>query len=63
VELEIKEKARDGRGIGRVKGLVIFVSGASVGEKVKVRLARVAARHAHAEVIERYQIEAKKANP
>jgi 23S rRNA (uracil1939-C5)-methyltransferase len=63
VELEIKEKARDGRGIGRVKGLIIFVSGASVGEKVRVRLSRIAARHAHAEVVRRYPIEAKTANP
>lgn len=55
VELEIKEKARDGRGIGRVKGLIIFVKGASVGEKVKVRIARIAARHAHGEVVQRLQ--------
>jgi 23S rRNA (uracil1939-C5)-methyltransferase len=63
VELEIREKARDGRGIGRVKGLIIFVSGASIGEKVKVRLERMGARHAHAEIVQHYPIEVKKANP
>jgi predicted RNA-binding protein with TRAM domain len=53
VEVEIKEKARDGKGIARVKGLIIFVDGGSVGEKVKVRMVRIAARHAQAEVIQR----------
>jgi 23S rRNA (uracil1939-C5)-methyltransferase len=53
VDLEIKEKARDGRGIGRIKGLIVFVDGASVGEKVKVRIVRIAARHAIAETVQR----------
>ena len=51
VEVEIKEKARDGKGVGRVKGLIIFVEGASVGEKVKVRIGRIAARHAFGEIV------------
>ena len=51
VEVEIKEKARDGKGVGRVKGLIIFVEGASVGKKVKVRLHRIAARHAYGEIV------------
>jgi len=51
VEVEIKEKARDGSGVGRVKGLIIFVRGASVGEKVKVRIGRIAARHAYGEIL------------
>jgi len=52
VELEIKEKARDGRGIARLRGCIVFVDGASVGEKVKVRITNIAARHVHAQVIE-----------
>lgn len=55
VELEIKEKARDGRGIGRVKGLIIFVNDAAIGEKVRVRITKLAARHAHAEIVQRLQ--------
>ncbi len=51
VEVEIKEKARDGRGVARLRGLIIFVDGASVGDKVKVRITRVAARHANAEAL------------
>jgi 23S rRNA (uracil1939-C5)-methyltransferase len=51
VEVEIKEKSRDGRGIARLRGLIVFVNGASVGDKVKVRITRIAARHAQAEVL------------
>jgi predicted RNA-binding protein with TRAM domain len=53
VELEIKEKARDGRGVARLRGCIIFVEGASVGEKVRVRISRLAARHVHAQVVKR----------
>lgn len=51
VELEIKETARNGDGIGRVRGVVVFVKGAQVGEKVKVKITKIAARHAFAEPI------------
>ena len=51
-ELEITEKSRDGRGLGRLNGLLVFVSGASPGEKVRVRIVKLGIRHAEAEVIE-----------
>ena len=51
VELEIKETARNGDGIGRVRGVVVFVKGAQVGQKLKVKITKVAARHAYAEPI------------
>jgi 23S rRNA (uracil1939-C5)-methyltransferase len=50
-ELEITQKSRDGRGLARLNGLLIFVSGASPGEKVKVRIVKLGVRHAEAEVI------------
>jgi predicted RNA-binding protein with TRAM domain len=53
VELEIKEKAKNGQGIGRMKGLIIFVDNANVGEKVKVRVKRIAARHAYGDIVQR----------
>jgi predicted RNA-binding protein with TRAM domain len=53
VELEIKEKAKNGQGIGRAKGLIIFVDSANVGEKVKIRITRIAARHAYGEIVQR----------
>ena len=53
VELDIREKSRDGRGIGRIKGLIIFVAGAAVGEKVRIRITRVAARHAEGTIVQK----------
>jgi predicted RNA-binding protein with TRAM domain len=53
IDLEIKEISRSGDGIGRAHGCVIFVKGAKAGEKVKARITKCAARHAHAEVIKR----------
>jgi predicted RNA-binding protein with TRAM domain len=53
VELEIKERARDGRGVARLRGCIVFVDGASVGEKVKVKITRLAARHVNGQVIKR----------
>ena len=50
-ELEITQKSKDGRGLGRLNGLLVFVSGASPGEKVKVRIVKIGVRHAEAEVI------------
>ncbi len=50
-ELEITEKSRDGRGLGRLNGLLVFVSGASPGEKVRVRIVKLGIRHAEAEII------------
>ncbi|TMI56322.1 TRAM domain-containing protein [Candidatus Bathyarchaeota archaeon] len=50
-ELEITQMARDGRGLGRLNGLLVFVSGASPGEKVMVRIVKLGVRHAEAEVI------------
>ncbi len=60
-ELEITQKSRDGRGLARLKGLLIFVSGASPGEKVKVRIVKVGVRHAEAEVIKSHRVATAKA--
>ena len=52
LELEIKETSKRG-GIARLHGCIIFVKDARAGEKVKVRITRSGARHAHAEIIKR----------
>ena len=52
MELEIKETARNGDGVGRVHGALVFVKGAQVGQKVKVKITKIAARHAYAELIQ-----------
>ncbi len=60
-ELEITEKSRDGRGLARLKGMLIFVTGASPGEKVKVRIVKIGVRHAEAEVIKSHKVATAKA--
>jgi predicted RNA-binding protein with TRAM domain len=61
IELEIMQKSRDGRGLARLKGLLIFVTGASPGEKVKVRIVKVGVRHAEAEIVKSHKVATVKA--
>jgi predicted RNA-binding protein with TRAM domain len=51
VELQIKQIGRNGQGIARLHGCIVFVPGAAVGDKVKVRIMKLAARHAQAEIV------------
>jgi 23S rRNA (uracil1939-C5)-methyltransferase len=61
-ELEVTQKARDGRGLGRLNGLLVFVTGASPGETVKVRIVKIGIRHAEAEVIKSHRVAVAKAS-
>jgi 23S rRNA (uracil1939-C5)-methyltransferase len=55
-QLEITQRSRDGRGLGRLNGLLVFVNGASPGDKVKVRIVKLGVRHAEAEVIHDHKV-------
>jgi len=61
-ELEITEKSRDGRGLGRLNGLLVFVSGASPGQKVRVRIVKLGIRHAEAELVQAQRMATAKAS-
>ncbi|OLE70103.1 hypothetical protein AUF78_08050 [archaeon 13_1_20CM_2_51_12] len=61
-ELEVTQKSRDGRGLGRLNGLLVFVPGASPGEKVKVRIVKLGIRHAEAEIIQSHRVATAKAS-
>lgn len=50
-EVQISEISRQGDGIARVQGFVIFVKGAKVGEKTKVRITNVGPRFASGEKV------------
>jgi len=50
-ELEIQEVGRQGDGVARVKGFVVFVKNTKKGDKVKAKIVKVAGRFAIAEVI------------
>ncbi len=51
-DVQISEISRQGDGIARVQGFVIFVKGGKVGEKTKVRILNVGARFATAQKVE-----------
>jgi predicted RNA-binding protein with TRAM domain len=48
-EVQISEISRQGDGIARIQGFVIFVKGAKVGEKTRIRVINVGSRFATAE--------------
>ena len=45
VELEITDMTDDGKGLGRLSGLAIFVAGAVPGDKVSARITRIKKRY------------------
>ena len=50
-DVEVTELSRRGDGVAKVQGFVIFVQGAKVGQKVKIKVDRVGPRFASASVI------------
>ena len=48
---KVTELSRRGDGVAKVQGFVIFVQGARVGQKVKIRVDRVGPRFASASVV------------
>lgn len=50
-DVQVSEISRQGDGIARVQGFVIFVKGGRVGQKAKVRITNVGARFATAEIV------------
>jgi predicted RNA-binding protein with TRAM domain len=50
-DVEVTELSRRGDGVAKVQGFVIFVQGAKVGQKVKIKVDRVGARFASATVV------------
>ncbi len=51
-KVKIEDLGRDGDGIARVEGFVIFVPGASVGEEVKIKITATRRKFAFAEIVE-----------
>jgi predicted RNA-binding protein with TRAM domain len=50
-DVEVTELSRRGDGVAKVQGFVIFVQGAKVGQKVKIKVDRVGPRFASASVV------------
>ncbi|MDG6904170.1 MAG: TRAM domain-containing protein [Nitrososphaerota archaeon] len=50
-DVEVTELSRRGDGVAKVQGFVIFVQGAKVGQRVKIKVDRVGPRFASATVV------------
>jgi predicted RNA-binding protein with TRAM domain len=50
-EVEVTEVSKQGDGVARVKGFVVFVNGGKAGQKVKVKIDQVGNRFAKATVV------------
>ena len=51
IKVQIVDVGKQGDGIARVQGLVVFVKGAKVGEELEVKIARVSKNAAFAEKV------------
>lgn len=58
-DVQITEISRQGDGIARIQGFVIFVKGGKVGQKAKIRITNVGARFATGEIAAGQQPEGK----
>ncbi|MDH5780385.1 MAG: TRAM domain-containing protein [Candidatus Bathyarchaeota archaeon] len=50
-DVTIEEVSRRGDGIAKIQNFVIFIPETKVGDKVKIKVTRVASRHAIAEKV------------
>lgn len=51
-DVKIEDMGRDGDGIAKVEGFIVFVSGAKKGDEVKIKINSVRRNFAFAEVVE-----------
>jgi len=51
-DVKIDDTGRDGDGIARIDGFVVFVSGAKVGDEVKIKVNSVRRNFGFADVVE-----------
>ncbi len=51
-DVKIEDTGRDGDGIARVEGFVVFVSGAKVGDEVRIKVNSVRRNFAFADIVE-----------
>jgi predicted RNA-binding protein with TRAM domain len=54
-DVQITETSRQGDGIARVQGFVIFVKGGKVSQNSKIKVTNVGARFATAELVQQQQ--------
>ena len=55
-DVTIQDIARQGDGIARIEGFVVFVPNTSVGDEVQIKVGRVLPKFAFATVVEQVQL-------
>ncbi len=50
-EVDITETSRQGDGIARIQGFVVFVANAKPGEHMKIKITRIGRSSANAEIV------------
>ncbi|MGB9937447.1 MAG: TRAM domain-containing protein [Methanobacterium sp.] len=51
-DVKIEDMGRDGDGIAKIEGFIVFVSGAKKGDEVKIRVNSVRRNFAFADIVE-----------
>ncbi len=51
-DVKIEDLGRDGDGIARIEGFVVFVTGAKVGDEVKIKITSIRRNFGFAEIVE-----------
>jgi predicted RNA-binding protein with TRAM domain len=51
-DVKIEDMGRDGDGIAKIEGFIVFVSGAKMGDEVKIRITSTRRNFAFAEIVE-----------
>ncbi len=51
-EVKIEDVGREGDGIARIEGFVVFVTGAKLGDEVKIKINSTRRNFAFAEIVE-----------
>ena len=51
-DVKIEDMGRDGDGIAKIEGFIVFVSGAKLGDEVKIKITSTRRNFAFAEVVE-----------
>ena len=51
-DVKIEDLGKSGDGIARIEGFIVFVTGAKVGDEVKIRITSTRSNFAFAEIVE-----------
>jgi len=51
-DVKIEDMGRDGDGIAKIEGFIVFVNGAKKGDEVKIRITSIRRNFAFADVVE-----------